>query len=90
MSDTMREFEDARQRFFTEGTEEARLAYQAEVAAFITAGHEEIELDCGPNDRDCGGVYSYNGPCGGCASCLHGRWSYAMEEYRAEAGWRTY
>lgn len=77
--------EDYRARFFTEGTAEARLAYQAAVEAVITAGHEEIELDCGPDARGCGGTHSYNGPCGGCVDCLHGQWSYAMESYRREA-----
>jgi hypothetical protein len=91
MTSTMASLEDARQRFFTEGTLEARWAYQAEVARVIREGHEEIELDCGLDARGCGGWYSYDGPCGGCVDCLHGQWSYAMQEYRVESevGWRT-
>lgn len=86
VTSTMVSLEDARQRFFTEGTESARAAYAFEVERVIREGHEEIELDCGPDARGCGG-WTYEPPCGGCVDCLHGQWSYAMDEYRVEAGW---
>jgi hypothetical protein len=83
MTGTMCELEDYRQRFFTEGTREAWLAYSIFVTLMIDEVHEQIDLDCGPNAKGCWGEM----PCGGCVDCLHGQWSFAMESYRVEAGW---
>lgn len=72
--------EDARQRYFTEGTAEAAECYRRTVREVAAGDHEYVDAEFDPAG-DCWTPP----PCGSCNRCYHAIVEHGLSEHRVEA-----